>query len=110
MLLALIGCLVAATIVYMAVKLTISVIKKFRKRKNTKVVMADMGELMKKAAKDPNVSRASFDALDEIDGQTVVAEYDEETDEIVQCEVAREQDSKIDGFMKSNNGLVILED
>ena len=110
MLLALLGVLVTGAIIYMAVKLTINIIKNFRKRRNTKVVMADMKEIMREAAKNPNVSRAKFDDLDKIDGQTVVAEYDEYNDEVVQCEIAREQDDKIDGFLRSNNGLVVLED
>ncbi len=107
---ALICFLIAGAIIYMAVRLTIDVIKRFRKRRNSKVVLADMKDIMKEAAKNPNVSHASFEDLDKIEGQTVIAEYDESTDEIVQCEIAKEQDSKVDSFIRSNNGIVILED
>lgn len=101
------GALAVGAVVYFAVKLTISVIKEFRKRKNSKIVGACIDKL-KDLAKDPNVGHVSFDDLD--DDATVVAEYDEETDEIVQTKVANERDDKVDSLLKRNNGVVIIED
>lgn len=107
-LLGIVGALAIGAVVYFAVKLTISLIKNFRKRKNSKIVTADMSQVMKAVAKDPNVAHVSFDDLD--DNDTVVAEYDEETDEIVQVKVAKEKDDKVDSLLKRNNGVVIIED
>lgn len=102
------GALAVGAVVYLAVKLTISVIKNFRKRKNSKIVATDMKEIMKALAKDSSVGHVSFDDLD--DDDTVVAEYDEENDEIVQTQVATEKDDKVDSLLKRNNGVVIIED
>ena len=102
------GALAIGAVVYLAVKLTISVIKNFRKRKNSKIVATDMKQIMKAVAKDPSVGHVSFDDLD--DDDTVVAEYDEENDEIVQTQVATEKDDKVDSLLKRNNGVVIIED
>ena len=63
---------------------------------------------MKAVAKDPNVGRVSFDDLNEDD--TVIAEYDEENDEIVQTNIANDVDSKVDSLLSRNNGVVIIED
>lgn len=95
-------------IVYLAVKLTVNFIKNYRKRKQSKVVAAEMKQLMKEVAKDPNVGHVSFDDLNEDD--TVIAEYDEENDEIVQTNLANDVDSKVDSLLSRNNGVVIIED
>lgn len=94
-------------IVYLVVKLTVNFIKTYRKRKNSKVVAADMKQLIKAAAKDPNVGHVSFDDLDD---DTVIAEYDEEKDEIVQTNVSDDVDDKVTNHIRRNNGVMIIED
>lgn len=94
-------------IVYLVVKLTVNFIKTYRKRKNSKVVAADMKQLIKAAAKDPNVGHVSFDDLDD---DTVIAEYDEEKDEIVQTNVSDDVDDKVTNLIRRNNGVMIIED
>lgn len=94
-------------IVYLVVKLTVNFIKTYRKRKNSKVVAADMKQLIKAAAKDPNVGHVSFDDLDD---DTVIAEYDEENDEIVQTNVSDDVDDKVTNLIRRNNGVMIIED
>lgn len=94
-------------LIYLAVKLTVSFIKNYRKRKQSKIVAADMKQLVKAAAKDPNVGHVSFDDLE--DG-TVIAEYDEYNDEIVQTHMAEDVDDKVDNLIRRNNGVMIIED
>lgn len=94
-------------IVYLVVKLTVNFIKTYRKRKNSKVVAADMKQLIKAAAKDPNVGHVSFDDLDD---DTVIAEYDEENDEIVQTNVSNDVDDRVTNLIRRNNGVMIIED
>lgn len=104
-----VAALAAGVITYLAVTLTISFIKSYRQRKQSKVVAADVKQLMKAAAKDPSVGRVSFDDLE--DG-VVIAEYDEYDDEIVQVDCAKgnKVDSNVNNLLNRNNGIILIED
>ena len=100
--------LITGGIVYLAIKLTISFIKNYRKRSQSKIVAADMKQLMKAAAKDPSIGRVSFDDLE--DDDVIIAEYDEYNDEIIQTNCAKDVDSRVNSLISRNNGVVIIED
>lgn len=96
--------LAAGAVVYLLVKLTIRLIKQYRKRKDTKIVMAQVKELVK----DPSVAHMSMSDLDEDD--VVIAEYDEDTDELVQCNLSNDVDQKVENLLNRNDGVLIIED
>lgn len=84
------------------IMLTISYIKNYRKNPRSKVVAAKITELLSAAAKDSGIER--------IKGDTVIAEYDSDNDEIVQTSVAEAIDGKVSNLLSNNNGVVIIED
>ena len=100
------GCILAAlalgSIIYLTVKLTISFLKKYRTKKNTKIFAGTVKDIIKKA---PTMS------LDDLpDDDIVLAEYDEEKDELVQdINLSSDVDDNVRNILKSNGGIVIFE-
>lgn len=100
---------VITTIVY----LTLNFLKnKFRKRENSTIVAADMQELIKSVKKTG--TKMTFDDLEALEEQAnetpiIIAEYDEDTDEVVQVQGAKDTESKLEHFLKSN-GVLVIED
>lgn len=98
----LIGALAVGAIVYLTVKLTVSFLKKYKQRKTSKIVAANAKYLFKDA------SRMSIDELDDED--VVIAEYDEEKDELVQdISIAKDVDERIASILENNGGVVVFE-
>ena len=94
--------LAIGTVVYLAVKLTISYLKKYKQKKNSKVMAAHVKDLIKSA---PTMS---LDDLD--DDDVVLAEYDECEDELVQdISISKDNDEKISSILKNNGGIVVFE-
>lgn len=94
--------LAAGAVVFFGVKLTISLIKKYKKKKSSKVLAATVKDLIKKA---PSMK---IDDLD--DDDIILAEYDEEKDELVQdVKVADQADSQVRNILETNNGIVVFE-
>lgn len=94
--------LAAGAVVFFGVKLTISLIKKYKKKKSSKVLAATVKDLIKKA---PSMK---IDDLD--DDDIILAEYDEDKDELVQdVKVADQADSQVRNILETNNGIVVFE-
>ncbi|MDD3417060.1 MAG: hypothetical protein PHY47_24205 [Lachnospiraceae bacterium] len=106
MLLAIIGVLGAAlltgAVVYLAIKLTVSVLKSYRKKKTSKIMAAQVKDLIKQA---PTMS------LDDLeDDDIVLAEYDPEEDDLVQdITIAQDIDSKVANIVDGNGGIVVFD-
>ena len=66
--------LAIGAVVYLAVKLTVSFLKKYKQKKNSKIMAAQVKDLIK------NASTMQLDDLD--DDDVVIAEYDEDEDEL----------------------------
>lgn len=99
-------------IAYFAVKLTINVLKKYKKKKASKLVMANMGSLIKNIP-DKDKRTYSFYDLEKLENETVVAEYDEEKDEMIQCNFAdhtEKWDDTLDSALKKNDGIILIKD
>ena len=98
--------ILAGAIVYIAVRLTMSFIKGYRKRKTSKVLGATVKDLI-------NNGNFPHHALDDLDDDDIVlAEYDPEKDELVQdIGISKEDnnDKKVEDFFKANGGIVIFE-
>lgn len=102
--------LAIGAVVYLAIKLTVSFIKNYRKRKQSKIVAADMKAIVKEMAKNPSVKKVSFDDLDDLEDNTIIAEYDEDADELVQVGRTDDVDVSVSNLLRRNNGVVMIED
>lgn len=106
MILAIIGvlgtALLAGAVVYLAIKLTVSVLKSYRKKKTSKIMAAQVKDLIKQA---PTMS------LDDLeDDDIVLAEYDIEEDDLVQdITIAKDIDSKVVNIVDRNGGIVVFD-
>lgn len=101
------GCILAAlelgTIVYLAVKLTISLLKKYKLKKNSKVVAGAIKDIIKNA---PTMSLDDLPDEDDI----IIAEYDEEKDELVQdISVSKDTDERVRSLIENNGGVVVFD-
>lgn len=99
---AIVGVAAVGAIVYLSVKLTVSFLKKYKKKKTSKIMAAYVGDLVKNA---PTMSLADLD-----DDDVVLAEYDEEKDELVQdISISKDNDEKVENILKNNGGIVVFE-
>ena len=90
------------------VRLTVSLIKQFRKRRHTQVIAAQMSTIAREAAKNPRVKHVSFDDLDKYD--SAVLEYDPYSDEVVQTTLCEDVDDVVRRHQQQGGGIVIYED
>lgn len=100
---AIVGALAIGAVVYLAYKLTVSFLKKYRKKKNSKVLAANVKDLIK------NAPKMKFDDLE--DDDVILAEYDdEEDDELVQdISIAKDTDESVKKILNNNEGIVVFE-
>ncbi len=101
------GCILAAlaigALIYLAVKLTISFLKKYRTKKNSKIFAGYVKDIIKEA---PTMSLDDLPDEDDV----IIAEYDEEEDELVQeMSVSKNVDEKVRSMLNNNGGIVIFE-
>lgn len=100
----LLGALLAGTALYLSAKLTVSFLKKYRQKKTSKIFAAKVKDLIKKA---PTINLDDLPNMEEDD--VILAEYDEENDELVQdTSVAKEIDDQVEAILKDNEGIVIF--
>lgn len=96
------GALAVGAIVYLTVKLTVSFLKKYRRKKNSKIMAAEVKDLIKKA---PTMKLSDLD-----DDDVILVEYDEDNDELVQdVSIANDVDDRISDILNSNSGIVVFD-
>ncbi len=101
------GCILAAlalgALIYLAVKLTVSFLKKYRTKKNSKILAGYVKDIIK------NAPTMNLDDLPDED-DVIIAEYDEESDELVQdLSVSSDIDEKVNSLLRKNGGIVVFE-
>lgn len=101
------GCILAAlaigAFIYLMGKLTVSFLKKYRTKKYTKIFVASVGDIIKKAP------IMNIDDLPN-ENDVIIVEYDEEADELVQdMRVSNDIDEKVKNILNENGGIVIFE-
>lgn len=106
-LLFLLGALAVGVVVYLGVTLTASVIKKYRTRKNTKVLVADMETFIRNMP-DKDKHSLSFEDLESYNNKQFISEFDPETNEIVQKGMYEDMDEQISSILDRNNGYIIV--
>ena len=102
--------LAIAGLVYLSEKVTVSSLKKYLRNKKNKLIMARMGSLIK-SIPDKEKGTFSFDDLDNIKDEIIMAEYGEESDEIIQANFVGEQglDENINTALEQNDGVILIE-
>lgn len=96
------GAFALGMVIYLGYKLTVAVLKSYRKKKTSKIMAAQVKDLIK------NAPSMSLDDLD--DDDIVLAEYDPEEDELVQdISVANDVDSKVSNLVGGNGGIVVFD-
>lgn len=103
--------LAIAGLAYILVKVTISFIKKFKKKKSSQIVMANMKDMIKNIPYKEKRTY-SFEELEKIEDEVVMAEYDEYSDKLVQAEFVGDEgmDNKLENALKCNGGIIVIED
>lgn len=102
---AIVGAFAVGAVVYLAYKLTVSFLKKYRKKETSMVLAATVKDLIKNA---PKMKLDDLDDLDEDD--VILAEYDEDGDELVQdISVAKDVDDSVRNILYNNEGTVVFE-
>ena len=97
-----VGAIALGAFVYLMVKLTISFLKKYKKKKTSKIMAAQVKDLVK------NAPTVSLDDLDEDD--VILAEYDEDADELVQdISVSQDTDERVTVILEDNGGIVVFD-
>ena len=100
-----------AGLAYLAYRLTVKVLRSYRRKKQTKLVMANLGALIKKV---PNREKRtlSFDDLEEMEDETIVAEYDEDSGEVIHANFVGDKgmDNNIENALNRNHGVMFIED
>ncbi|MGN0606601.1 MAG: hypothetical protein ACI4JM_08775 [Oscillospiraceae bacterium] len=103
--------LAIAGLAYLAYRVTVSLLKKYKKKKQSKIVMANMGDLIKNIP-DKEKRTMSFDDLENIEDETIIAEYDEDADEVVQADFVNQEkgmDRNIEIALSRNDGMFIID-
>ena len=96
------GALAVGAVVYLTVKLTVSFLKKYKKRKTSRVMAAQVKDLVK------NAPTMSLDELE--DDDVIIAEYDEDEDELVQdISISKDTDDIVTNILKNNGGIVVFD-
>lgn len=103
---ALLAAIGAGLIGYLIARLTVAVIKGYRRRRNTKVVAASMRAIAREALNDP---RAAHIRIEDLDCDSVLMEYDPDSDEIVHSNRCAETDAVIARHMAYGNGVAIYD-
>jgi len=92
----------AGAIVYLAVKLTVSFLKKYKRKKTSKMMAAQVKDLIR------NAPSMSLDDLD--DDDVILAEYDEYNDELVQdITISQDNDERVTNILERNGGIVVFD-
>ena len=107
---ALLTALVIGGLVYLGVVLTVAVLKTYRKRKASKILVANASEMIRQMSSSEK-NKFSMSDLEAMSGSQVVAEYDDRTDEVVQIQLC---DKGVDGNIKNAinqcGGYIVVED
>ena len=99
----LIAAILAGAFIYLAVKLTITILKQFRTKKTSKLIAGTLKDIISKA-QVKNVD----DLPDEDD--VVLAEYDEDKHELVQeINICKDVDEMIKTMLNNNRGIVVFD-
>ena len=106
----LLGALAVGALFCLGVKLTATVIRNFRTRRNTKLLIADMESIARNTSnKDGHYM--SMSEFGNYRGKTIIGEFDPYTEDFIQvadCDVG--VDANVRNVLRSHDGYVIVGD
>ena len=106
----LLGALAVGALIYLGVTLTVAVIRNFRTRHNTKVLVADM-ETFIRSMPDKEKHAMSFEDFENCRGKQFVSEFDPYTDEVIKTRVCdMGMDAQVQYAVNSHGGYIIVGD
>ena len=106
----LLGALAVGALIYLGVRLTASIIRNFRIRKNTKLLVADMQEFVMNMP-DKEKHSISFEDLENYKEKEFITEFDPFTNEIVQTKICdKGMDSHVRSLVNNHGGYIIIGD
>lgn len=104
------GALAIGTVIYLGVLLTADVIRKYRTRRNSKILVADIGKFIRDM---PNKEKhtMSFSDFENYKDQKIIGEYDPETNEVVKTSIVdKGMDAQVTSFVDRCGGYIIVGD
>ena len=108
MILWLLGALAIGALICLGVVLTAAVIRNFRSRRNTKILVADMETFIRNMP-DKEKHAVSFDDLERCKGKQFVSEFDPYTNEVIKTSMCdRGMDSQVQSSVNSHGGYIIV--
>ena len=94
----------------LGVVLTVAVIRKFRIRHNTKILVADMEKIISNMP-EKEKHTISFDDLENCKDKQFITEFDPVTNEIIQTKMCdKGMDSQIQNAVNYHDGYIIIGD
>ncbi|MCQ2240139.1 hypothetical protein [Treponema sp.] len=92
------------------IKWTISMIKRWKKKQDTKIICGTCKNILK----DKRIKHISLTNLElqetQQDESVFFVEYDEANDEVIQSDLVVENDEKVLKQLEQNDGILVLED
>lgn len=102
-------CVGIAAVVALGVMLTVNVLRTFRIKHNTKMLIANTQSIID-SIPDKDKRTMSMDDLENYCNQTIVSEYDPVTNEVIQTKVCdKGLDSNIQAALDDHDGYIIVD-
>lgn len=106
----LLGALAVGALIALGVTLTVAIIRTFRLRRNTKVLVADMEEFIKNMS-EKEKHTMSFEDLEKCKGTQFVTEFDPNTNEVIQTKICDQGlDAQVQAVVRGHGGYIIVGD
>lgn len=104
----LLGALAVGALIYLGVTLTAAIIRNFRTRRNTKLLIADMQEYVKNMP-DKEKHSISFEDLENKKDTQFISEIDPFTNEIIQTKICdKGMDAHVRSIVKNHGGYIFV--
>lgn len=100
--------LAGAALIGLGVLLTVAVLRRYRSRNNTKILIAGISQTLKNMP-DADKHAMSFDEMEKYSDKDIVAEFDPLTDEVIKTNLCdKGVDTNIDRALQDKGGYIIV--
>ena len=105
-----IGAIAFGALVCLGVLLTVNILRNFRTRRSTKILVADFGTFIRNMP-DKEKHSMSFEDLINLKDKQIVCEFDPYTNEVIKTmECDRGMDEQVERAVRNHGGYIILGD
>ena len=106
----LIGALLVAGIAYLGYRLTVALLRAYRIRQVSKLLIANANEMIKNLSTSEK-NKFSFADLEAMSENQIIAEYDPVNDEVVQIQLCdKGVDEVLQNAVNQHDGYIVVED